>query len=56
MYAWPYMKNLKCSVHAKVRKVEISLILIQGSFERFEDSATKLDNFREKQAQLKVEP
>ena len=38
MYSWPKMKNLKHSFHAKVRKVEISPILIRGSFKRFEDS------------------
>ena len=33
------MNNSKCSFHVKVRKVEISPILNQGSFKRFEDSA-----------------
>ena len=42
MYSWPKMKNLKSSFHVKVRKVEISVILIRGSFKRFEDSVLLL--------------
>ena len=38
MYSWAKMKNLKRSFHAKLRKVEISLILIRGMFSHFEDS------------------
>ena len=44
MYSWPKMKNLKRSFHAKVRKVEISPILIRGSFKRFEDSALEIED------------
>ena len=41
MHYCPKMKNSKRSFHAKVRKVEISPILIRGSFKRFEDSVQK---------------
>ena len=45
MYSWPKMKNLKRSFPAKVRKVEISPMLIRGSFKRFEDSEYTPKNF-----------
>ena len=38
------MKNLKRSFHVKVKKVEISPILIRGSFKRFEDSGASVQS------------